>query len=283
MYGSVKCDGFSLFAKYKKVIQFEEYKFKYRVDKEVPKMIGKFIRSTVIAVLVSMTTCLFSLDAQAAEKTMEMNVYDWAECEWLIEEAKGLVAELCEGAEDVTVVIPNDDNFSVAKNVVDYTDDDSAYIMASKTIGKVNINGITYVEKEETLIALYTLEGSYSASGQKYGVAASNVVNITWSYSANLSDLSITFNSMTAKYTNLPTVSSEVTKMEYSASLQPPYGAYTYLETNSVSNPSEGIPYTTLLNSNSFLLGGDTGYAMITIYYANGDSATYEGSLNAAQ
>lgn len=86
------------------------------------------------------------------------------------------------------------------------------------------VDGITYENKEETLVALVEQNASFSASGQEYGVAASNTVNITWTYSnAALTDLSIKFNSMTARFTYIPSQTTTVTKMDYSVSLQPPY------------------------------------------------------------
>ena len=221
-----------------------------------------------------------SINVNAEEKAAEVKIEELAKCNWLDDESIEIVTELCQGADSITYYIP-DDTDAIAYIDGKSIDNDLPYIMASKTIGLSENDGITYIEQEDILIALSTTSGSYSASGQKYGVAASNVVNITWSYTDPLlSDLSIKFNSMTAKYTNLSTTSSTVTKMEYSASLQPPYGSYTYLGTNSVSNPSAGVNYTKTLNSASYLIGGDTGYAMITVYYANGDSATYEGSLS---
>ena len=191
-----------------------------------------------------------------------------------------IVAELCKGADSITIVAPEESSVTFSRSKT--TEVSPAYIMASKTVAQEEIAGVTYVESEETIIALAaTIQaGSYSASGQAYGVAASNVVKITWKFTDPLDDLQIKFNSMTAKYTNLPTVSAKVTKMEYSASLQPPYGSYTYLGTKTVSNPTAGVSYTKSLNSAYYNLGGDTGYAMLTIYYDNGDSVTYEGSLS---
>ena len=69
---------------------------------------------------------------------------------------------------------------------------------------------------------------SYSASGQKYGIVAANTVSITWSSTnfQTMENLKVKFNSMSAKCTEISGVSTRVTKMEYSASLQPPYGSY---------------------------------------------------------
>lgn len=153
--------------------------------------------------------------------------------------------------------------------------------MVSKTVDVFEIEGVTYEEKEETLVALTTQNGSFSASGQAYGIAASLVVNITWTYSdPTLSDLKIKFNSMTAKYTNLPNVSTTVTKMEYSAALRSQYGSSVYYKNATANNPSEGVSYTTALNSAAYSFGGEIGAAMLSVYYANGDSSTYEGILS---
>lgn len=69
--------------------------------------------------------------------------------------------------------------------------------MASKVNDIQVVDGITYEDRKETLIALASTENGYfSASGQKYGVAVANTVSITWSYSdsVTLSDLKIKFN-----------------------------------------------------------------------------------------
>lgn len=243
------------------------------------KGIKKLLNVVLTLVLIFEFFGVSKVDVNAMEETTKNDIWGLEEADWLTEESKATILKLCEDSDSIKVFIPN--NNITLYNTDDMNNDEAAYIMASKTVEIVEIEGITYVEKEETLIALSSISGSYSASGQKYGVAASNVVDITWSYSdPALSDLKIKFNSMTAKYTNLPTVSSDVTKIEYSASLQPPFGSYTYLATNTISNPSEGIPYTKTLNSEAYLLGGDAGFAMITVYYANGDTATYEGTLS---
>lgn len=47
-----------------------------------------------------------------------------------------------------------------------------------------------------------------------------------------------------------------------------------------MNNPTAGVPHSTTLDSVSYLLGGEIGIAMIGIYYANGDSSTYEGIVS---
>lgn len=192
----------------------------------------------------------------------------------LTEEAKLTVNEMCEGADNIVFYIPQ--GLSPASR-----NSSEPYIMISKTVSVTENEGITYEEKEETLVALTTQNGSFSASGQKYGIAASVVVSITWTYSdPTLSDLKIKFNSMTAQYTNLPSASTSVTKMEYSAALRAQYGSSVFFRAATVNNPTAGVPYSTTLNSATYPFGGEIGAAMISIYYANGDSSTYEGILS---
>lgn len=191
----------------------------------------------------------------------------------LTEDAKTLIEELGKGADNIQIHISEGTPYSL-KN-------DMPYVLISKTLDSDMVDGVTYEKKEETMLALSTENGSFSASGQKYGVAASLVVNITLTYSdPTLSDLKIKFNSMTAKYTNLPTVSTSVKKMDYSVALRAQYGSSVYFVPVSVNNPVAGSPYTKVLNSQAYPLGGEIGAAMITMHYANGDSATYEGLLS---
>lgn len=217
----------------------------------------------------------YGIDVKAAEISQDTNLYDLTKCDWLTNDAKQIVLELCEGADAVSVHLPNVQRRSAGNG-------ETAYLMVSKVNSIEEVDEVIYEEREEILIALASTEnGSFSASGQKYGVAAANTVNITWSYSdsVTLSDLKIKFNSMSAKYTYLPTQSTTVTKMDYSVSLQPPYGTYAYYQTGSTSNPSSGVPYTKQLNSGWYSYGGYNAMAMLTINYANGDSSTYMGSL----
>ncbi len=176
------------------------------------------------------------------------------------------------------------ENVLANADVVQYCLDDvvdTPYVMASTLMSEDECDGITYRTYEETLIVLRsTLPGAYSASGQKYGIAAANTVSITWS-STNFQtaeNLKVKFNSMSAKYTELSGVSTAVTKMEYSASLQPQYGTYEYLAMNSVTNPVNGVSYGKTLNSGYYNFGAQTLVAMIKLYYANGDVSEYSGS-----
>lgn len=241
-------------------------------------MKGKRILLMCVAwVLVTVAVGTCKVDAKAAEVSQDtkLNLDNLVECDWLTDGAKQTILELCEESGTVSVYLPNEQGRSTGKN-------DTAYLMVSRVNSIEEIDGVTYEDREEILIALASTEnGSFSASGQKYGVAAANTVSITWSYSDSitLSDLKIKFNSMSAKYTYLPTQSTTVTKMDYSVSLQPPYGTYAYYQTGSASNPSSGVSYTKSLNSAWYSYGGYNGVAMLTIYYANGDSSTYMGSL----
>ena len=153
-------------------------------------------------------------------------------------------------------------------------------VLDSTLEDEVVYDGVTYRTYENTLIALSTLPGSYSASGQKYGIVAANTVSITWSSTnfQTMENLKVKFNSMSAKCTEISGVSTRVTKMEYSASLQPPYGSYDYLATNSVNYPTPGVAYGKTLNSGYYNFGSQTLVAMIKVYYANGDISEYSGS-----
>lgn len=184
--------------------------------------------------------------------------------------------ELCEEADAVSVYLPNAKSRSG-------DGEDTAFLMVSEIHGTEEVDGVIYEDREETLIALAsTQDGSFSASGQKYGVAAANTVSLTWSYTdAMLSDLKIRFNSMTARCTSLPTQSATVTKMDYSVRLETTIGTSEYLQTGTVSYPSSGTSYYKGLNSGWYAYGGNNGIAMLTVYYNNGDSATYTGSLGA--
>ena len=204
---------------------------------------------------------------------VQVNATESIEYNMLTEEAKVLIEELGKDADNIQIHMPEEVPYSLKS--------DMPYVMISKTLNSDRIEGITYEEKEETILALSTQNGSFSASGQKYGIAASLVVNITWTYSdPTLSDLKIKFNSMTAKYTNLPTVSTSVKKMDYSVALRSQYGPSIYFVPASVNDPAAGSPYTTVLNSQTYPFGGEIGAAMITMHYANGDTATYEGILS---
>lgn len=215
---------------------------------------------------------LFGMNVYAAEELREHNVSNLSGYELLTDEAKRIVDQLCDGADSVTSYIPNPQTRLASSS-------DSAHIMVIKTINEDEINGVISEDKEVTLIALATYPGSWSTSGQAYGIAASNTVSITWNYTkTDLSDLTVKFNSMTAKYTYLPTQSTTVTKMEYSTSLeQPVIGNADYFASDSVSNPSSGVSYTKGLNSSQYRFGGQNLVAMLTIYYANGQSSTYLG------
>jgi len=212
---------------------------------------------------------LFGINVYAAEESRELNASNLAGYDLLTDEAKLIVDQLCDGADSVTSYIPNP---QVRLN----SSNDSAHIMVTKTINKDETNGVISEDKVVTLIAL---AGSWSTSGQAYGVAASNTVSITWNYTKpDLSDLTVTFNSMTAKFTYLPTQSTDVTKMEFSTSLEPPViGNPEYFASDSASYPSSGIPYTKVLNSAPYRFGAQNLLAMITLYYSNGQSSTYFG------
>lgn len=176
-----------------------------------------------------------------------------------------------------------EDVLSTADTVQYHLQDSSLcdpYITTSTLVEEVVYDGVTYRTYENTLIALSTLPGSYSASGQKYGIVAANTVSITWSSTnfQTVENLKVKFNSMSAKCTEISGVSTRVTKMEYSASLQPPYGSYDYLATNSVNYPTPGVAYGKTLNSGYYNFGSQTLVAMIKVYYANGDISEYSGS-----
>ena len=227
----------------------------------------KFVQRIAMALILS----LMFLNIN----NMNINAKNTYGYEYLTDEAKAMVDEISIGADNVQYYIPKTQTASVARNA-------SPYIMVSKTISSEKVAGQIIEQREETLLALTTQDGSFSASGQKYGIVASVVVNITWTYSDPLlSDLKIKFNSMTAKYTSLPTASVSVTKMEYSAALRAQYGPSVYFQANSVDYPQTGIPYTTVLNSDTYPFGGEMGAAMLSIYYSNGESSTYEGLLSA--
>ena len=173
-----------------------------------------------------------------------------------------------------------EDVLSTADTVQYHLQDSSLcdpYITTSTLVEEVVYDGVTYRTYENTLIALST---SYSASGQKYGIVAANTVSITWSSTnfQTMENLKVKFNSMSAKCTEISGVSTRVTKMEYSASLQPPYGSYDYLATNSVNYPTPGVAYGKTLNSGYYNFGSQTLVAMIKVYYANGDISEYSGS-----
>ena len=184
-----------------------------------------------------MRVMMFSLVISVAIISVRINVF--------ADEIFMVTGEAYEAAEMETFV----ENVLANADVVQYYLDDVAdapYVMASTLISEDECDGITYRTYEETLIALRsTLPGSYSASGQKYGIAAANTVSITWSSTnfQTVENLKVKFNSMSAKYTELSGVSTAVTKMEYSASLQPQYGVYEYRATNSVTNPVNGVSY----------------------------------------
>lgn len=223
--------------------------------------------------------CLFSsmpmsvMEVKAAEKPQITDAEQLAGYHLLSAEAKEYVKELCQDADYIELNIPNVNSRSANSG-------NSAQLTVSKTISKNSVGGIIYENKEETLVALVSQPASFSASGQEYNVAASNTVSITWTYTdATLSDLKITFNSMTAKYTYVPSQTTTVTKMDYSVSLQPPYGSYEYFKVGTATNPASGIPYTTPLNSSPMLYGGNTAVALITLYYSNGASSTYQHLL----
>ena len=77
-----------------------------------------------------------------------------------------------------------EDVLSTADTVQYHLQDSSLcdpYITTSTLVEEVVYDGVTYRTYENTLIALSTLPGSYSASGQKYGIVAANTVSITWS------------------------------------------------------------------------------------------------------
>lgn len=214
----------------------------------------------------------------ATEITVENSIEKVLECDYLTEDAKQTIAALCSDADEVIIHIPQDD--SVGRAALDSSSNEQAYVMISRIISMQEIDGVNYEDREETLVALSVQNGSVSASGQQYGVAASNVVSITWTYSnPTLSDLKVKFNSMTAKYTYLPTQSAEVVKMEYSIRLEAGM-ENTYFKSFSESYPSAGVSYSRTLNSSEYYLGGDKIIAMIKIYYNNGSSSEYMGSIN---
>lgn len=215
--------------------------------------------------------------SQDTEISQDINLEDLATCDWLTDDAKQIVMELCEDADAVSVYLPNVQSRSC-------DEEDTALLVVSEIHNTEEVDGVIYEDREETLIALATtLNGSFSASGQKYGVAAANTVSITWSYTdaVMLSDLKIKFNSMSAQCTSLPTQSATVTKMDYSVRLETTIGTSEYLQTGSVSYPSSGVSYPKALNSGWYAYGGNNGIAMLTLYYNNGYSSTYTGSLGA--
>lgn len=234
--------------------------------------------ATTLLVLSFMLSIFSETTVKANGIAVENPISKVLTCAYLTEEAKQTIVAMSNGADEITLHIPKGDSTGIS--VLDSGSDEQAYIIISKTISTKKVDGVNYEDKEETLVALSTLNGSASASGQQYGVAASNVVNITWSYSnPSLSDLKVKFNSMTAKYTYLPTQSAEVIKMEYSVRLEEAMGAV-YFKSFSESNPSAGVSYSRTLNSGEYKFGGEKIIAMIKIYYKNGSYSEYEGSPN---
>lgn len=89
-------------------------------------------------------------------------------CAYLTEEAKQTIIAMSNGADEITLHIPQGDSTGIS--VLDSGSDEQAYIIISKTISTKKVDGVNYEDKEETLVALSTLNGSASASGQQYGV-----------------------------------------------------------------------------------------------------------------
>lgn len=223
-----------------------------------------------------------SSNVQAVGISQETALRQLIESDLIIEESKDLLVELCQDADNVEFYLPDREIICINENLPCDNGSSEPYILISKTVDEYQEKGVFYKNCENILVALETLDGNCVASGQKYGIAASNTVNITWSYTdiGSLSDLKVKFNSMTAKYTYLPSQEREVSQMDYSASLQPFYGSYNYFQSASASNPASGIPYSKNLNSDWMLVGGDTVFSMITVHYSNGEESTYEGNLN---
>ncbi len=244
--------------------------------------------------LVKMT----SLNVYAADHVSITDISELSGYEMLTDDAKELIAELSINADSVTSFIPetkqSEDLVTSDSVVMDILgtaddqecDDEAAYILISETINSEMISGVVYEDVELTLVTLsttYTFPGSYQASGQAYGVAAVATVYITWRFTdvSSYSDLAIKFNSIIVKYTYLPTQSTTVTQMVYSAFLAPTsgMGSYTYQYVGSISNPTSGTNYSNSINSSYYLYDGVTAFVMLDVYYANGASSRYSFNI----
>lgn len=219
-----------------------------------------------------------------------------------IEEAREMVApdsrlvfdELCSGAESVSIYI---ESLDVKENKIQksdkllansLSDDNSALgnnsvMVIDKVISTESVENNTIVEKETAILALTNstvVSGSFSASGQNYGIAASCTVKHSLTIPDDiLARWKITFHSMEAQYTYLPSQQKTVTKLEYSVRLEEIMGNTTFISTGSANNPSSGVKYRKVINSGELLFGGETPLAMLTVYYSGGGSNTYEKAL----
>ena len=181
-------------------------------------------------------------------------------------EDKVMLNDVCRDASMISVIGDNSEEYDI--------------IMVEKCISSEKDSA----EMETIMIVVeptVSASGSFSASGQDYGIAAQCVVSHTLNmpnYPA-VAGTTLTFHSMTAKYTNLPNQSTTVTKMDYSVRLETTIGTSTYFNSASVKNPSSGMPYSKTLNSGALAFSSENPIVMLTLTYANGASKTYSGSL----
>lgn len=156
--------------------------------------------------------------------------------------------------------------------------DNSVQVSVTKVVNTYRIGDETYSVREEELFILDSLAASsatnnVATSNQAYGIVASNTLNYTVTSSGSEPDYvyRVIFNYMYAQYTELPTASTSVSRIEYVTEM---FGATNYesfyYKMGSANLPTQNTRYQTNMYADLPFDASRSAKIAVKVYLTNG-------------